>query len=274
MAGIADWVNNTLKNRKNTVSDDQARRFQYGNGNAGGTAGTAGALQTNAGFPTGAIQGVLSLIGNADGMTNAGKKRGSGSGGSYTVNANNQQYVDQVNKLYSQIMNRQPFKYDLNGDMLYRQMADQYTQLGRQAMQDTMGQAAALTGGYGNSYANSVGNQAYQQYLTALNEQVPNLYQQAYNVWQGEGERLMQLYELAAQHPSVVESIAPKTVYYDLDTGKTSYGDLVKNLLQNANGAAVTGTTAAAKPTYGDISASMANPLNAQYYYNLLQLLK
>jgi hypothetical protein len=131
---------------------------------------------------------------------------------SYTKNAGNQPYVDQLNSLYNQIVNRKPFQYDLNGDLLYRQMADRYTQMGQQAMRDTMGQAAALTGGYGNSYAQSVGNQAYQQYLTALNDNVPELWDRAYQVYQGEGDRLLQQYQLASQHPGIIEAIKPRTV--------------------------------------------------------------
>lgn len=129
----------------------------------------------------------------------------------YTVNAGNQPYVDQLNSLYDQIMNRKPFQYDLNGDLLYRQMADRYTQLGQQAMRDTMGQATALTGGYGNSYASQAGNQAYQQYLTALNDNIPQLWDRAYQVYQGQGDRLMQQYQLAAAHPEYVNALAPRT---------------------------------------------------------------
>lgn len=36
-----------------------------------------------------------------------------------------------------------------------------------------------MTGGYGNSYAATVGNQAYQSYLQQLNDKVPELYQLA-----------------------------------------------------------------------------------------------
>lgn len=123
----------------------------------------------------------------------------------------NAPYIEQLNSLYDQIMNRKPFQYDLNGDLLYRQMADQYTQLGQQAMRDTMGQAAALTGGYGNSYAQQVGNQAYQQYLTYLNEQIPGLYDRAYNVWQNEGDRLLERYQLAAAHPGYLAALQPSS---------------------------------------------------------------
>lgn len=99
-------------------------------------------------------------------------------------------YAARLSELYNQIVNRDPFSYDLNGDMLYQNYRDQYMQQGRQAMMDTMGQAAALTGGYGSSYASTAGNQAYQQYLTQLNNIVPELYDRAYGRWKDEGSEL------------------------------------------------------------------------------------
>ncbi len=106
-------------------------------------------------------------------------------------------YTDQLESIYNKITNREPFEYDLNGDMLYKQYADQYTRQGQQAMMDTMGQAAALTGGYGSSYASTAGNQAYQQYLTQLNSIIPDLYDRAYQRWQDEGTQLESQYSLA-----------------------------------------------------------------------------
>lgn len=97
------------------------------------------------------------------------------------------QYKGQLESLYNQVMNRDPFSFDLNGDALYNQYKDQYTQMGQQAMMDTMGQAATLTGGYGNSYAQTAGQQAYQQYLTQLNDIVPDLYKMAYDRYNQEG---------------------------------------------------------------------------------------
>lgn len=121
-------------------------------------------------------------------------------------------WQDQLRDTANKIINREKFTYDLNGDALYKQYKDRYIQQGKQAMMDTMGQAAALTGGYGNSYANQVGNQAYQQYLTALNDNVPELWDRAYQVYQGEGDRLLQKYQLAAAHPGTIEAIKPRTV--------------------------------------------------------------
>lgn len=100
------------------------------------------------------------------------------------------QYKGQLENLYNQVMNRPAFTFDLNGDALYNQYKDQYTQQGRQAMMDTMGQAAAMTGGYGNSYAQTAGQQAYQDYLTQLNNIVPDLYNMAWNRYTQEGDEL------------------------------------------------------------------------------------
>ena len=88
-------------------------------------------------------------------------------------------WQDQLLDIIGQIQNGETFEYDLNADALYQQYKDQYVTQGKLAMMDTMGQAAAMTGGYGNSYAQSVGQQAYQGYLQGLNDKVPELYQLA-----------------------------------------------------------------------------------------------
>lgn len=96
-------------------------------------------------------------------------------------------------------LNQEDFQYDLNGDALYRQYKDRYMEMGKAAMQDTMGQAAALTGGYGSSYAQSVGQQAYNSYLQQLGDVVPELYQLAYDRYRDKGDRLYKSYQSWAQ---------------------------------------------------------------------------
>ena len=59
-----------------------------------------------------------------------------------------------------------------------------------------MGKAAALTGGYGNSYAQTVGQQAYNSYLQQLNSVVPELYQLAYDRYLEETDALEKKYAL------------------------------------------------------------------------------
>lgn len=105
-------------------------------------------------------------------------------------------YQTQLDDLYAKITNRGPFKYSLNGDMLYQNAKEQYQQLGKQAMVDTIGQATQLTGGYGNSYAQNVGNQAYQQYLLKLNDRIPEYYNLAMQRYNMEGDELNNQYGL------------------------------------------------------------------------------
>lgn len=102
----------------------------------------------------------------------------------------NDPYASDVEDLWNKIKNRDPFSYDFNADPLYQQYKDQYTRLGNKAMQDTMGNAAALTGGYGSSYASTAGNQAYQSYLDELNNVIPELYQLSYTQYRDEGQDL------------------------------------------------------------------------------------
>lgn len=108
------------------------------------------------------------------------------------------QWKNQLDSLMQQIMNREDFSYNFNEDALYQQYADKYIQQGKMAMQDTMGQAAALTGGYGNSYAATVGNQAYQAQLQNLNDVIPELYQMALAQYNQEGQDLYNQYGLVS----------------------------------------------------------------------------
>ena len=106
------------------------------------------------------------------------------------------QWQNQIDDLLSQYQNRGQFQYDINSDAMYQQLVDRYVQQGKQAMMDTMGQAAALTGGYGNSYAQSVGQQTYQGYLQGANDMMPQFYQMALDRYQMEGDQLMNQYGL------------------------------------------------------------------------------
>lgn len=89
-----------------------------------------------------------------------------------------------------QNLQNRKFSYDLNADALYQQYKDNYITQGKQASIDVMGQAAAMTGGYGNSYAATVGNQTYQGYLTQLNNIAPELYKLALDKYNSEGADL------------------------------------------------------------------------------------
>ena len=107
-------------------------------------------------------------------------------------------YDEQIRSLYDQLTSRGPFRYDSATDPLYQQYRQSYVQLGQNAMRDTMGQAAALTGGYGSSYAQSVGQQQYDAYLRRLADVLPETYGMALQSWQAEGQDLQRRYSAAA----------------------------------------------------------------------------
>lgn len=99
-------------------------------------------------------------------------------------------YEKELESVYGSIKNREPFRYELNSDPFYRQYEDRYTTLGQRAMRDTVGQAAALTGGYGNTYAESAGQQQYGAYLEKLFDLTPGLYGMALDRYNAEGDAL------------------------------------------------------------------------------------
>lgn len=108
----------------------------------------------------------------------------------------------QLQSAMDKILNREDFSYNLNGDALYRQYRDAAVRDGRSAMMDAMGNAAALTGGYGNSYAATAGQQAYNAHLDKLNDRIPELYNLALDRYRSQGQRLMDEYDLLSNAES------------------------------------------------------------------------
>ena len=72
------------------------------------------------------------------------------------------------------------FSYNQDTDPAAQAYRENYIRNGQLAMQDTMAQAAARTGGLASSYATQTGQQAYNSYMSDLNAQLAGLRQQAY----------------------------------------------------------------------------------------------
>ena len=116
------------------------------------------------------------------------------------LNSQNSQYdIDkELDRLYSGISGRS-FSYNPSADPLYRSYADRYAQNGRMAMRDTMGQAASLTGGYGSTYSQSVGQQQYNEYLRSLSDVLPQLYGMARDSYNSQTAQLQSSYDMLWQ---------------------------------------------------------------------------
>ena len=136
------------------------------------------------------------------------------------------QWDGELTELYNRIANRKPFSYDIGTEPVSQQYREQYQRQGRLAMQDTMGQAAALTGGYGSTYGEQVGQQAYNAYLQNLNDIVPDLYNAAYNRYRDEGTDLYNQYGLLSDRENQAYSRYRDTVndyYSDLSDARSAY---------------------------------------------------
>lgn len=106
---------------------------------------------------------------------------------------------DPLEDAAQRLLNREAFQFDLNGDALWQQYEDRYVNLGRQAMADTLGKAASLTGGYGNSHAQIVAQQTYGSYLQGLYDRIPELYNLALERYDREGQGLKDRYGLLTE---------------------------------------------------------------------------
>lgn len=101
--------------------------------------------------------------------------------------------------LYDRLNNYEPFSYDPNTDPLYLQYADSYTRGGQRAMTDVLGQLAARTGGLASSYAGSMAQQTYDNYMADLAGKIPELQQLAYSMYVDDYNRQAGNYDRAYQ---------------------------------------------------------------------------
>ena len=88
----------------------------------------------------------------------------------------------------------------MNKDAFYKQYAERYTNNAKLAMQDTIAQASAMTGGYGNSYAATAGQAMYNQQMEGLNDKATELYNLALQTYAMESDRLNGIYSVTANN--------------------------------------------------------------------------
>ena len=138
-------------------------------------------------------------------------------------------FEEQLQALYDQIAGRESFSYDPEEDETYWRYARLYAAQGAAAMEDTMGQAASLTGGYGSSYAQAAGQQAYDRYLGELAALVPELRQAALAEYRQEGQALTDRYNMLNQQEKAAYDRWQDTVAQwqkALSEAQSSYDDV------------------------------------------------
>ena len=96
-------------------------------------------------------------------------------------------YQNQIDELAKAILNREAFSYDHMNDPTYQQYEKSYARMGNRAMEDALGRLSGRTGGMASSYAGSVAQQTYNNYMSDLADIIPELRQLAYSMYVDEG---------------------------------------------------------------------------------------
>ena len=105
-------------------------------------------------------------------------------------------YTERMEELLRQMEGRGPFAYDPSRDDTFQRYARLYQRQGQTAMEDALGQAAGLTGGYDSTYAQQAGQQEYGRYMQELAALVPQLQQNAWDRYESQEQALLDQYKL------------------------------------------------------------------------------
>lgn len=131
------------------------------------------------------------VVGNS-GITNTGTTNSQNK----NIYAVSNAYQNQADAILKKIQEMPDFKYDFNEDAVFKTLQEQYIKDGRLAAENVAGQAAALSGGYGNSYGATAAGQAYMGAIDNLYDKVPELEAAAYGRYQDKMNKALQNWEI------------------------------------------------------------------------------
>ena len=146
-------------------------------------------------------------------------------------------YTDQINALMGEYQNRDKFSYDASTDAMFQQMLASSMNSGKMAMQDTIGQAAALTGGYGNTYGTAAGNAAYNQYISDAYSNLPEYYNLALDAYNMEGDQMLSELAMLRDADSAEYSRLVDSYRASLDAANTMYDREYTQYIDDRNAA-------------------------------------
>ena len=95
-------------------------------------------------------------------------------------------YGGLIDEAAKKILNGEKFSYDIAADPVYASLREKAERNRRRAIDNAAASAAALTGGYGNSYGVTSAEAASAKIYDNLNGVIPSLLDAAYKRWQGE----------------------------------------------------------------------------------------
>lgn len=96
------------------------------------------------------------------------------------------EYLDNINSLMDQLLNREEFNYNPQTDQLYDVYKQAYQREGQRATEDALGNAAILSGGMPSTAAVTAATQAGDYYAAQMADIIPQLEQAAYEKYLNE----------------------------------------------------------------------------------------
>lgn len=124
-----------------------------------------------------------------------------GGSGQYTSSAASSYtdpYADRLESALERLEAREPFSYNPEDDPAYQAYRTAYRREGDRAAKNSLGDAAALTGGQASTAAVVAASQARDVYNSKLGDVVPQLYEMAWQMYQGEQNSLLSEIETLA----------------------------------------------------------------------------
>lgn len=105
--------------------------------------------------------------------------------------------INDVRSLYDQVMSQEKFSYDPQKDQLFQMYKQQYNAQGNRAMNNQMGIAAANSGGYNSSVAQTSAQSTFHGYMDELSEKASQTYQNALDMYKYKQQNLLDKYKVA-----------------------------------------------------------------------------
>lgn len=106
-------------------------------------------------------------------------------------------HITDVNDLFEQIMNQEKFSYDTKKDALFQMYKKQYEAQGKRSMQNQMGVAAAMSGGYNSSVAQTSAQKQFQNSMDELSKKAAETYQNSLDMYKYKQQNLLNRYNTA-----------------------------------------------------------------------------
>ena len=146
-------------------------------------------------------------------------------------------YKAQIDSRMQNLGNRN-FAYNYREDPTYQQYKRQYETTARRASENAQANAAAVSGGFGSSWATTAGEDAYANAMSGLDDVANGLYTQALNSYTDESNNMYTQLQNLMQAESQAQQQYNQSLsnyYNNLNYYQTQYQNEANRQQQNTN---------------------------------------